>query len=238
MTEMQSSKSPFRASCITMSSPDPAWSIELLIGVNGRLARDWPAHNPQPQPGHFRDPIKQPARRAKRWRRAAGCRKWRGRAGSRLVWTNRDVLTHVEERQALCPGNTSAHSEITLPKTGLSQGPLAPCCERSWGWIKTNEDRPDCKERYQPERGVGRAAWQVLCAFALSHYRVWAMTAIPYIPPHVREHQRFLTCSWNNLTMEARQAVPIPLFRWESSILEGNRIRHIAPIFMQFSLCC
>lgn len=195
MTEMQSSKSPFRASFITMSSPNPTWSIELLIGVMEGLLRIDQCRAPQPQPGHFQDPIKQPAWRAKRWRRAAGCQKRRGGRGAALYEQTRDVLTDVEERQVLCLGSISAHSETTFPKRGLSQGPQALCWERSWGWIKADDKGPDCKERYQPDCVVGRAAWQLLRVCALSHHRLCTVTAIPHIPPHVREHQRFLTCS-------------------------------------------
>lgn len=105
MTEMQSSKSPFRASFITMSSPNPTWSIELLIGVMEGLLRIDQCRAHQPQPGHFQDPIKQPAWRAKRWRRAAGCQKQRGGEGSRPVWT--EMCSPTWKRGKFCAWGVS-----------------------------------------------------------------------------------------------------------------------------------
>lgn len=195
MTEMQSSKSPFRASFITMSSPDPTWSIELLIGVNGRLAQDWPVHSTPAPAWSLSGPHQATCLKGKEVKKGSWLSEAEGWEGSRPVWTNRDVLTDVEERQILCLGSISSHSETTFPRRGLSQGPQARCWERSWGWIKADDKRPDCKERYQPDCVVGWAAWQLLCVCALSHHRLCTVTAIPYIPPHVKEHQRFLTCS-------------------------------------------
>ena len=77
------------------------------------------------------------------------------------------VFTDVGEGQALCPGSVSAHSETRLPKTGLSQGPLA-MLRKILRLNQADDKAPDCKERYQPECGVGRAARQVLCLRPLS----------------------------------------------------------------------
>ena len=80
---------------------------------------------------------------------------------------NRGVFTDLGEGQALCSGRISAHSETTLPKTGLSQGPLA-VLRKILRLNQADDKVPDCKERYQPECGVGRAARQVLCLRPLS----------------------------------------------------------------------
>lgn len=164
MREMQSSKSPFRASFITMSSPDAAWSIELLMGVNGRLAQSWPTHSPPAPAWSLPGPHQATCWKGNQVRKGSWLSEGEGR---RPVWTNRGVFTDVGEGQALCPGSVSAHSETRLPKTGLSQGPLA-MLRKILRLNQADDKAPDCKERYQPECGVGRAARQVLCLSPLS----------------------------------------------------------------------
>lgn len=189
MREMQSSKSPFRASFITMSSPDAAWSIELLMGVNGRLAQSWPTHSPPAPAWSLPGPHQATCWKGNQVRKGSWLSEGEGR---RPVWTNRGVFTDVGEGQALCPGSVSAHSETRLPK--LRQVYLRvhwPCWERSWGWIKPMTKRPIVRRGTSQSAGWGEQPGRC-CVWALSHYRVCAMT---HIPPHVREHQRFLTCS-------------------------------------------
>lgn len=190
MREMQSSKSPFRASFITMSSPDAAWSIELLMGVNGRLAQSWPTHSPPAPAWSLPGPHQATCWKGNQVRKGSWLSEGEGR---RPVWMNR-VCSQTWERGKLCAQGVFL---LTQKPDSLRQVYLRgrwPCWERSWGWIKLMTKHPTVRRGTSQSAGWGEQPGRC-CVCALSHYRVCAMTATPHIPPRVREHQRFLTCS-------------------------------------------
>lgn len=191
MTEMQSSKSPFRASFITMSSPS---------NLEHRIAdRWWKAcsglttvqSTPAPA-GSLSGPHHQ-----------ATCLKvQRGEEGQLFVVRSRGVgsvwaalyeqrCAHRRGRASSVPGEYLCSLRNHSLREAYSG--VRHCVEKDpGGWITSRMTKgPDCVgERYQPDCVVGWAAWQLLCVCA-SSVTDCAQWQLFRTSPHVREHQRF-----------------------------------------------